>query len=908
MKRESVHSARRKPGPRTRAHCAVHAIFLTLCLFVSYAAAQESALEVVGQLGGACRGVQVAGNLAYIGEGPGLRVLDVTNPVSPVARGRALLDDRVVAIHVVGNTACAVTEGNRLHVVDVSDPASPVLMGSCDVPAVPTAVCAAGGIAYVGWDGPDTAGGGVETIDISNPAAPTLVHSHGPTSGVTGLTVQGSLLYLTLSGPEGMRILDIGDPASPVRLSSYMAGSTVYWSIHVAGNLAYLPELNGFQIVDVSDPSSPTLLGLYRSGLFMGGASSVFVSGSRAYLTVGGIGPNGFQIVDVTDSARPLLLGTYDAPGPTDILVDAIWVASGSAFVAAGRDGMQVVDVGDPSSPTLQGTYLPVTDGWQVEVTGDLAVVNTATGGRPIQIVDISDPAAPVVRGFYPAPYYVSDIEAAGNRVYYVGYENDGLVILDISDPAAPTRLGSYDNLARAVELCLSGDLAYVVDQNNGLRVIDVSDPAAPTLRGIYEEPGFKPGQIHVDGSRAVLAGNTGFPFNKDLRILDVSDPSAPTLLGSYQLPEWQMDITDIRVTADRLYVTWRALGPYLGGGLQILDISQPEAPVVRGTYDVQGVLTIEHLTDNRLYMSNHLPEALLILDVSDPAAPTLSQSYDMGGSLEVVGDLLYMTRSNSGLWILRFPSAPGMANLTINIRDFGPIEPHALRPGDPVVLGAFVENTGAGDSGPFWVEFWGSRTGGITLDYLLADSVYVPKLAASDGVSLALARTFYSVPDGLYTVMFVVDRPNGVAEADEGDNRKVVPGKRLLTLRPKTKANISVEDFTVGPPHLRNGGTVLFGGKVRNTGTEAAGPFWIEFWGSFASLYPLMDFFLCDSLYVADLAPGAAIDLSTLTRTLYPCPAGTFPVGCVADRIDQVNELDETDNYQFIGPVQISP
>jgi len=249
----------------------------------------------------------------------------------------------------------------------------------------------------------------------------------------------------------------------------------------------------------------------------------------------------------------------------------------------------------------------------------------------------------------------------------------------------------------------------------------------------------------------------------------------------------------------------------------------------------------------------------------------------------------------------------PGPANLTLTGMNASPTAPTQLQPGGSLVLGTYVENTGGTASGPFWLEFWGSRTGGLTLDLFLADSVGVGSLTPGGGYSFAQTKPLYSIPDGPYTVVFVADRPNQVAESNERDNHGVVAGKRLLVLRPQTNADLVIEGFTFGPNPVHNGQTLSLGGQVRNAGTQNSGLFWIEFWGSFDRTYPQLDFFLCDSIGVSNLAPGGTINLSSYARTLYGCPAGTFMAGVFIDRLDQVNERDETNNHAFVNNVNFN-
>lgn len=250
-----------------------------------------------------------------------------------------------------------------------------------------------------------------------------------------------------------------------------------------------------------------------------------------------------------------------------------------------------------------------------------------------------------------------------------------------------------------------------------------------------------------------------------------------------------------------------------------------------------------------------------------------------------------------------QIPIAPLLpeANLAVGGCDFGPEAPIHLRPGGLIALGAYVENVGGSPADSFWLEVFGSRTGGLTLDEFLVNSQVVDSLASGAGYSFLDARPLYSIPDGPYTVVFVTDRTRAVPEWDECDNRAIVRRKRLLVLRPQTNVDLTVENFSLNPNPAASGEPIQLGGHVRNTGTQASGPFWIEFWGSWQDLYPHPDFFLCESISVSNLEPGHLVDLSHCSRTLYPTPSGTFWVGCFADRPDHINELDETNNYRFV-------
>jgi len=255
--------------------------------------------------------------------------------------------------------------------------------------------------------------------------------------------------------------------------------------------------------------------------------------------------------------------------------------------------------------------------------------------------------------------------------------------------------------------------------------------------------------------------------------------------------------------------------------------------------------------------------------------------------------------------------SSSVLPNLTVISADFQPQSPYQAPPGAPLTIWAQIANQSETAAGPFWVEFWGSRTGGLTLDEFLADSLYVNGLGPFAALDINVSRPLYSIPDGPYTMVVVVDRPWMVSEWDERDNRRAVAGKRLLTIRPQTQANLTINGFNISPNPLHRGSLIALSGRVLNLGTESTGPFWIEFIGTRTPDTPEVDFFLCDSILVQDLPPGGFVELSSYSRTVYSSwdvPVGPMAVICFADRTDLVNETHEEDNYVILKGYSISP
>jgi len=169
-------------------------------------------VEVVGQIGGECRAVFVAGNYAYIGEGPNLRILDVSNASSPVALGRVLLPDIVRGVYVSGNMAYVADGYGGLRIIAVTNPSSPQLRGSYDTLGYARGVFVSGSVAYVA-----DSGSGLQMIDIANPSSPTLLGCFDTPGGADGVFVSGSVAYVA-DGASGLWILRYtGPPPSSAR-------------------------------------------------------------------------------------------------------------------------------------------------------------------------------------------------------------------------------------------------------------------------------------------------------------------------------------------------------------------------------------------------------------------------------------------------------------------------------------------------------------------------------------------------------------------------------------------------------------------------------------------------------------------------------------------------------------------
>ncbi len=277
---------------------------------------------------------------------------------------------------------------------------------------------------------------------------------------------------------------------------------------------------------DISDNNftitnrSPVLVGSFDTP---GSATSVFVSGSYAYVADG---YSGLQIVNVSNPASPTLAGSYNTPG----YARRVFVSGGYAYVADGVSGLQIINVSNPASPTLAGAYDTPSDTRSVSVTGGYTYV--ADGGSGLQIINVSNPASPALAGSYETPSNAQGVFVSGAYAYMAD-GGSGLQIINVSNPASPALAGAYNTPIYAVGLFVTGGYAYVADLSGGLQVIDVSNPASPTLAGSYHTPDYDYAiDVAVTRGYAYVANN-----DAGMQIINISNPASPSLAGSYDTP-----------------------------------------------------------------------------------------------------------------------------------------------------------------------------------------------------------------------------------------------------------------------------------------------------------------------------------------------------------------------------------
>jgi hypothetical protein len=669
--------------------CLVVALSLALvCLGLERPAGAEGAgegagsqpvdnVDFVAQIGGAVYGVAVRDGLAYLGRGPRLLVLDVTNPVHPVLLGQTeilpsvVLDVKLPAGEPTSPVHVYVTLGESgLGIIDVSNPRAPAMVSAC--PTSGSAMSLALGAGHlVGHTYAYVAQGmsGLSVVDVTDPLAPEQAGFYQPAEGfLRKLTIAagaqaGDVYAYVADSWQGLRILDVSTTNNPLQVALFeISGGSGAEDVVVARNAAWhktygyvaSPD-HGLLIVDVTAAGAPVEVGRFGSvevsGVLVAPGESpgdmvAYVAGYD--FEVGDSHIGGLGILDVSDPSDPTLESVCKLEAsPRNMTADG-----GLVYIANGH--LDIVDVADAAAATWIGAYGASANSYSGDLTlrGDLACLASYSG---LWIVDVANPLRPVDRGSWTGSLWTNDVALNGDYAY-LSAEYAGLHVIDISNPALPDRVttvGPGD--ARAVEVPASeggaSPYAYVANSSRGLIVLGVSNAANPVELGA-SDPLNLAWSVAVTDREAPgpTYAYVGALWNR-VWALDISDPTRPDVVGDWTQPTLAYDLA---VADGYLYAA-------AGDGLYVADISSPTLPIQVSEYPLatQSVA----VAGEYAYLG---ADGLRVLDVTDPAAPTEAGFYETPGGardVAVAGPLVYVAAGEGGLVILWF-APPTVASI----------------------------------------------------------------------------------------------------------------------------------------------------------------------------------------------------------------------------------------------------
>jgi hypothetical protein len=630
------------------------------------------------QFGGQVGPAVVAGNRVYVTVGQHLLAIDVSDPAAPRVAGDLDLPQGEMSdiethgdlLYLAAATRNADTGVTRfaLTIVDFRHPVAPhrVALLSGEDYCYSLQIAVGSDHLYLSCQS------FLRIFDVSRPAAPREVFGMDPDNyRIVDLFAAPPYLYATtydysddFETNSVLRVFDIAAPASPIEIA-HLPLDKLGWIV-VDGSVAVIAgspfrwenPSNELRFVDVSRPDAPAEVG----SLHVEGLLDVAARDGTAFV----IGDEGVLVVDYTVPSAPHRVGSvsrdalaaipgglYNADYYSDNAA-RVTGAGGYAYVTS-VDGLVIVDARLAKDPSAVGGW-PVPLKWPeaIDVAGDFVYV--ADCGRGLVVLRDAGDRLVHVGGASAANaddvWCGTDIRVAGGKAFIVGEE--GLEIFDVTDPARPTVIAHVGAIGAARAVDVADHYAYVGGgrRDGYLRVVDVSDPARPVVRGEVILPPAA-ADLTSDVSDVRVRGHYAYAATgrSGLKVVDVADPDAPRLAGTFE--------------RDRRYIGHVAVDDrfvYFGDDtyLWLMDVSDPRSPFEIGRVGPRSASALD-ATDR--YVFAYIGGALVAYDTTDPGWFQSVAAYESGYSgsdVRAVGRRVYGIGRDGGLYGLELARASG--------------------------------------------------------------------------------------------------------------------------------------------------------------------------------------------------------------------------------------------------------
>ncbi len=280
-------------------------------------------------------------------------------------------------------------------------------------------------------------------------------------------------------------------------------------------------------------------------------------------------------IISLADPANPQIVD--EIGGPTSIWRD-IKVHENYAYVttegAGPGTGLQIIDLSFlPDSAVLVNTLTQYfTTAHNIFIDDGYAYVIGTSGIGGMHILDLSDPVNPLQTAYYTGSGYIHDV--------YVW-----------SDTVVAAAEDSYD-------------LVDVTDKNNPFKISESFN-----IPGIYAHSGW------MTEDKRYFFGTEEFN-NVDITVWDLQDRTSWQLV----VPSWEMPanttVHNLFIKDDYAHVS------YYGSGYVVLDISNPEAPILAGQYNTGNAWGCYPYLPSGLVIISDINSGLYVLDFTGGDIP----------------------------------------------------------------------------------------------------------------------------------------------------------------------------------------------------------------------------------------------------------------------------------------------
>jgi hypothetical protein len=526
----------------------------------------------------------VAGILAY----------NVTNPANPTLISSLTLGDASLGITIVLHPTqpllyCgANTSPRQLFTVNVANPQNMQVVHTASLPAGGTV-----------WSPPLVSGNrlyvietiGVDAFDISTPTQPAMLYSQSPAWGSMYSAVLKDTLLFTAHWQTRWSVISVASPSSAQLLRSYdsiavFGEGNGITKLH--GNYLFLANFGKtasdigwrVRIIDISNPLSASVVGSVASpSEGFNEAHEIFQRGGNTYAIVaqkntiqhrnGQTARTGFlRILDVTNPSAPTVLSTLDLPHNmiAVTVAESVAVARGvtvSSTLGQWENWLYLLNIADLDNPVvLNQTRIQNNTQWvenqpsmaffegKLYVLDKTALNVYSVAGSTFALLGSTNVAnANPLRSFR--------LRRVGNQILaYIaagggGSLPGGFMIYNVTNPAGMFLMSAFDTPGHATDVQLQGGYAFVTDGTGGVWVFDISNNFTVPVTSVASFGEAR--QCALENNLLFVRTIQG--SNIYLQVFDVSNPAAPVSKGTY-LSDGTTNFPSLSHKGRRLYLS----------------------------------------------------------------------------------------------------------------------------------------------------------------------------------------------------------------------------------------------------------------------------------------------------------------------------------------------------------------
>lgn len=486
-------------------------------------------------------------------------------------------------------------------------------------------------------------------LDVSNPKNPFIV-SNVEITGVHSCEIRDNVLFVVHT--TNISSYDITDPYNLTLLDTLSATAGQFTRSKIVGNYYYGVSTNSLQIIDIADPGNMSIQATVTDATNIISPQAVDVTERFAFISVNEASNEGFSVYNIEDkSSAPVFVTRYTNASTADMYGFTI---RGRYLYACGwtNDGLYIFDIGGIDTYAANIGKLNAVD---VDIMGNLTtqkMINKFgiyTGGKSsIERLHLVDNVKQTLTSDMHKIGEVSDgtnltapfgLHVKGN----FAYQGDGtgkFNVIDISNPRNPSVIGTLDddtNLADPEYIEVFGNYAFIVVDGIltfHISVVDITDPKNPSFVSKLD--------LGSEASNVAkgIALKDGYLFTcsfieDSLIAVDISDPANMHVVSSVSNSTTLNAPEEIIIQGDFAYVVCDPTT----GRFTIVDISNPSSMTIRGSIADGTQLGGEHLDiqGNYVYCSLTTDDGMGIVDVSDPDAPVVVGSINTNSTLDNV-------------------------------------------------------------------------------------------------------------------------------------------------------------------------------------------------------------------------------------------------------------------------------